>query len=64
MYLHIKRMHHSDLNAVNVLVVETTEIVRETDTAMYSVWICVRNGLLVMCAIYYVVVLTLCWWKN
>ena len=66
MYLNIKRMRHSDINTVNVLVLETTEVVENvnSDTERYSVWICVRNCLLGACELYYLLALTLCWMKN
>jgi hypothetical protein len=58
-------MLHSDINTVNVLVLETTEVVEnENSDIEMCVCICVRNCILVMGAIYYLVALTLCWLKN
>ena len=58
-------MQHSDQTIVNVLVIETTENVESVDSERYNdVFICVRNLILFVSAIYYVVVLTLCWLKN
>ena len=58
-------MQHSDPTIVNVLVLETTENVESVDTERYNdVFICIRNSILCMSAIYYVIVLTLCWLKN
>ena len=58
-------MQVADQTIVNVLVLERTEIVESVETERYNdVLICVRNVILFVSAIYYVVVLTLCWLKN
>jgi hypothetical protein len=60
-----KEMMDADQTIVNVLVLETTGIVESVETERYNdVLMCVRNLILFVSAIYYVVVLTLCWSKN
>ena len=60
-----KEMMDADQTIVNVLVLETTGIVEIEETERCNdVCVCVRNLILFVSAIYYVVVLTLCWSKN
>lgn len=64
MYLFIKRMLHSDPNTVNVLVIEDVEIVPDVQTERERVWVCFFTIIVFVCALYYLLALTMCWLKN
>ena len=57
-------MEREDHTVVNVLVIENVEIVPDVQTERESVWVCVFTSIVFVCALYYLLALTMCWLKN
>ena len=57
-------MEREDHTVVNVLVIENVEIVPDVQTERESVWVSVFTLIVCVCALYYLLALTMCWLKN
>ena len=57
-------MEREDHTVVNVLVVENVEIVPDVQTERERVWVSVFTLIVFVCALYYLLALTMCWLKN